>query len=111
MSTTTAAIPARAERVVPMPAALPVTELRRALERQRELLTRDADLTFRRLAAVADLMGEIDAAFSRMDEGTYGLCRRCRQTIPLARLSLMPYARYCAGCQFAEAPVIEEPAF
>jgi len=49
-----------------------------------------------------DLMGserklieEIDAALTRMEEGTYGLCEGTGKPIPLQRLEAQPWARYC----------------
>src|SRR5690348_14099406 len=106
MHTSTTAEPAPVERVNSTPGALPLTELRDMLEHQRTLLVQDAEFTSRRLAAVHDLLSEIEAAYERMEDGTYGLCRRCWQTIPLSRLSLMPYARYCDRCQFADNAVV-----
>ena len=47
--------------------------------------------------AVAD----IDQALLRIDEGSYGVCARCGEPIPEARLEAMPTARYDAACQTA----------
>jgi DnaK suppressor protein len=44
---------------------------------------------------VRDLMGKIDRALSRMDEGTYGTCSRCGRPIEKARLKALPYADLC----------------
>lgn len=44
---------------------------------------------------VRDLLGKIDRAFQRMDEGTYGLCERCKRPIEKARLKALPYADLC----------------
>ena len=44
---------------------------------------------------VRDLMGKIDRALSRMDEGTYGICSRCGRSIEKARLKALPYADLC----------------
>ena len=44
---------------------------------------------------VRDLMGKIDRALSRMDEGTYGICSRCGRPIEKARLKALPYADLC----------------
>lgn len=90
------------EHVTATPVALPLTELRATLDHQQTLLAQDAEFTSRRLAAVHDLLAEIEAANQRMDSGTYGLCHRCGGMIPLTRLSLMPYARCCDTCQFAD---------
>jgi RNA polymerase-binding transcription factor len=44
---------------------------------------------------VRDLMGKIDRALVRMDEGTYGICSRCGRSIEKARLKALPYADLC----------------
>lgn len=42
---------------------------------------------------------EIDHAIDRLDEGTYGSCLNCEQSIPKVRLRAVPWARYCIDCQ------------
>lgn len=44
--------------------------------------------------ARADL-AEIDAAFARLDAGTYGICEVCGRDIPGERLEARPAARRC----------------
>jgi RNA polymerase-binding protein DksA len=44
---------------------------------------------------VRDLLGKIDRALTRMDEGTYGICSRCGKPIEKARLKALPYADLC----------------
>ena len=44
---------------------------------------------------VRDLLGKIDRALGRMDEGTYGTCSRCGRPIEKARLKALPYADLC----------------
>jgi len=44
---------------------------------------------------VRDLLGKIDRALARMDEGTYGICSRCGKPIEKARLKALPYADLC----------------
>ena len=46
-----------------------------------------------------DLVGQIDAALVRMEEGTYGTCLRCGKPIAEARLEAFPYVAYCIECQ------------
>lgn len=40
----------------------------------------------------------INAALARIDEGSYGDCVRCGETIVEARLDLLPYTPFCAEC-------------
>jgi DnaK suppressor protein len=44
--------------------------------------------------ARADL-AEVDAAFGRLDAGTYGICEVCGRPIPGERLEARPAARRC----------------
>ena len=44
---------------------------------------------------VRDLMGKIDRALARMEDGTYGTCSRCSKPIEKARLKALPYADLC----------------
>jgi len=44
-------------------------------------------------------VGEIDAALSRVDAGTYGTCEGCQQAIPEARLEAVPEATLCVSCK------------
>jgi RNA polymerase-binding protein DksA len=45
------------------------------------------------------LLGEIDAALKRIDEGTYGICTNCGKQIPEDRLEALPWATLCIDCQ------------
>lgn len=48
--------------------------------------------------AALDERAEIDAALRRVVEGTYGVCERCGNRIPHARLEVRPTARLCVNC-------------
>lgn len=37
-------------------------------------------------------------ALERLKRGTFGICESCGGKIPLARLDVLPYTRYCAPC-------------
>jgi len=52
---------------------------------------------------VRDLLGKIDRALARMDEGTYGICSRCGKPIEKARLKALPYADLCIKDAQAQA--------
>ena len=50
----------------------------------------------------------IENALRRMDEGTYGRCSNCGQSIALPRLEALPWARFCVDCQeLAEKGLLE----
>lgn len=46
-----------------------------------------------------DRVTVIEEALQRMDDGSYGTCRRCGREIPYERLEIMPFANYCVECQ------------
>jgi DnaK suppressor protein len=41
----------------------------------------------------------IEAAYARMDDGSYGTCIDCDTEIPFERLKVQPIAERCAPCQ------------
>jgi len=42
---------------------------------------------------------DIDLALKKIEKGTYGYCERGHEKIPLARLELVPEARFCIECK------------
>jgi len=42
---------------------------------------------------------QIEEALGRISEGTFGICFDCGKAIPLERLKIVPYAKYCVRCQ------------
>jgi RNA polymerase-binding transcription factor len=44
-------------------------------------------------------LSAIDAAIARLGAGVYGVCARCGDEIPVARLEVIPFAQYCVDCQ------------
>jgi RNA polymerase-binding protein DksA len=45
------------------------------------------------------VLGEIEAALSRIEGGTYGVCTNCSNQIPEERLEALPWATLCIDCQ------------
>ena len=45
------------------------------------------------------LLGEVEAALQRLDNGTYGYCQRCDRPIDARRLEALPSAVYDIECQ------------
>jgi RNA polymerase-binding protein DksA len=41
----------------------------------------------------------VEHALARLDDGTYGTCRRCGRPIADARLEALPWAEHCIDCQ------------
>lgn len=52
---------------------------------------------------VRDLMGKVDRALARMDQGRYGVCSRCGKPIEKARLKALPYVDLCIKDAQAQA--------
>jgi len=44
----------------------------------------------------------IEEALRRIEEGTYGVCQSCQQSISLPRLKRLPYTRLCIDCKEKE---------
>jgi DnaK suppressor protein len=42
---------------------------------------------------------EVEAAFNRLENGTYGICEESDEPIPFTRLEAVPYARYTVAAQ------------
>ncbi len=40
----------------------------------------------------------IETALTRIEDGTYGSCKACSETIGEERLQAIPYAEYCVSC-------------
>ena len=105
-----------------------LTELRTALEEQRENLRReivdqggdpdsddaaiDVERNFadsahstaeraRMLSVIKALRSNqrwVNRALTKMDLGTYGTCERCGNAIPIERLEALPWAILCVDC-------------
>ena len=44
-------------------------------------------------------LGDVVAALQKIDEGAFGDCERCGETIGDKRLEALPFARHCITCQ------------
>ncbi|HEU4366618.1 MAG TPA: TraR/DksA family transcriptional regulator [Methylomirabilota bacterium] len=45
------------------------------------------------------LLRDVVAALQKIDDGSFGNCERCGETIADKRLEALPFARYCIDCQ------------
>ena len=60
---------------------------------------RQGDEVLERLGAVEyDDLRRIDAALQRLEDGSYGVCPKCGETISDERLVAVPEAALCRGC-------------
>lgn len=58
----------------------------------------EENLTITLVGTEEQLLEDIDAALTRIEQGTYGACEECQAEIPLERLEALPYTRYCVKC-------------
>jgi DnaK suppressor protein len=69
------------------------------------------ELMFSLSDAERNTLLQIENALRRMDEGSYGRCANCGQSIALPRLEALPWARFCVDCQeLAEKGLLEMEA-
>ena len=71
--------------------------------------TAERELAVDRLDHQARLIHEVESALESIGDGSYGMCERCEQAIPVARLNAVPWARLCVKCQ-SQKEATERPA-
>ena len=62
-------------------------------------LTQPQDIEIALIQLKAEALGGVNAALKRLAEGRYGRCAECGCDIPHARLSALPFAVRCTGCE------------
>ena len=45
------------------------------------------------------LLGKVDEALDRMEQGSFGLCEECGEEIDLERLKIRPVTTFCIRCK------------
>jgi len=50
------------------------------------------------VSPLLDLLGEVDSAMQRMEQGSYGICEGCHDPVEKDRLLADPLTRLCIGC-------------
>ncbi|MGV3492838.1 MAG: TraR/DksA family transcriptional regulator [Ramlibacter sp.] len=53
------------------------------------------------LGHAAEELAQVVAALRRLDDGTYGTCQDCGDTIDARRLQALPATPFCTDCQAA----------
>jgi DnaK suppressor protein len=61
--------------------------------------TAEKALTLSMAEGLIETLSEIEAAFKRMEAGTYGTCEKCGNPIGDERLDARPVARLCMSCK------------
>lgn len=65
----------------------------------------EQDISLGLMENETDELREIQEAFERIKDGSFGLCETCRKKIPKERLKAIPYARLCVSCKKKEEGV------
>ena len=63
------------------------------------LLAADRESSAQALAEIFQVLRQVESARDRIRDGTYGICVRCEEEIPLRRLQAIPWAAFCLWCQ------------
>ena len=63
---------------------------------------RDRELTLLLGERGREKLQEIDNALKRIEEGTYGVCEECEESITPGRFKAMPFTRVCVNCKEKE---------
>ncbi|MEU0384690.1 TraR/DksA family transcriptional regulator [Streptomyces chartreusis] len=71
----------------------------RADDRRQRQAAAQMEVRIKLAASARMVLADVEAALTRMDEGSYGTCHLCRRPIVRQRLMIVPQARYCARCQ------------
>jgi RNA polymerase-binding transcription factor DksA len=65
----------------------------------------EQDISLGLMENESDEIAEIQEAFERIKDGSFGLCENCRKKIPKERLRAIPYTRLCVSCKKKEEGV------
>jgi RNA polymerase-binding transcription factor DksA len=57
------------------------------------------DFSFAQASAYNELLGEINHALRRIEEGRYGVCEITGKPIPMSRLKAIPWTRFVAAAE------------
>lgn len=76
-----------------------ITVERSADEFDDALLAAGRESSAQILSGDLRLLRQIEAAQSRLRNGTFGICLRCEEPITPKRLQAVPWAAYCLSCQ------------
>jgi DnaK suppressor protein len=77
-------------------------------EQRMDEFVRDMDLALVQMEAAT--LRKINEAIARLEDGHYGICADCEETISEARLKALPFADRCRDCQEAAEAEDGRPA-
>ena len=86
---------------------------RRADEMDQTGRSAEREFAILGLTRRSELLRNIQAALRRIEDGTFGTCTNCEETIGRNRLGAVPWTPFCIRCQEAvdrgETTIIEPP--
>jgi DnaK suppressor protein len=85
------------ERVVSNRDAITIEKSADALDEVQHAAERE--LAIRNLDRESHLLRNVRLALRRIGEGSFGTCLHCEEDISPKRLSAVPWAAFCIGCQ------------
>ena len=44
-------------------------------------------------------LGRVEEAIQKLEDGRYGICDECGDRIPVKRLKVVPFAKFCVTCK------------
>jgi len=59
----------------------------------------ERELSYNLSAKEKQELMEINYVLKKIDDGTYGICEDCGAKIPIERLKIKPFAKYCIKCE------------
>ena len=68
-------------------------------EGDRANFSQSKEMAFRQKAQERGLLMMVEAAISRIEDGSFGTCINCGNDITINRLNAVPWSRYCITCQ------------
>lgn len=77
------------------------SDLNQNLPDPNDRATRESDINFALRIRERDtkLMGKIEEALEKVENGTYGICEECEEDISEARLKARPVTTLCIECK------------
>ena len=58
----------------------------------------EQEFTLSLLQSEEGVLGLVESALERIEDGNYGICLECQGRIPKTRLTAIPYTPYCVKC-------------
>lgn len=71
----------------------------RVAEEDQAQMSHDEHIHLSRNQHQYEVLKMIDEAVDRLEAGDFGVCMRCEEQIPVKRLQVLPWAKYCVRCQ------------